>query len=46
MRNAAGPSQREKITAKVYAVMGVTSAMTFVTLKTGYQLFFAYTPFA
>lgn len=40
---APGPmpkAQPEKLPAKVYGVMAVTTALTFATLMTGYQLFF------
>ena len=30
----------EKMSAKVYAVMAITTALTFATLTTGYQLLF------
>jgi hypothetical protein len=30
----------DKITAKVYAIMAVTTALTFTTLMAGYQLLF------
>ncbi len=39
-RTAAG------LPAKVYAVMALTTVLTFTTLTTGYQLFFACSPFA
>ena len=38
--------QREKLPAKVYAVMAMTTALTFGTLTTGYELFFVSSPFA
>ena len=34
------PSRPDKISTKVYAVMAVTTALTFATLTTGYQLLF------
>ena len=40
---ASGPmpqAQPEKLPAKVYGVMAVTTALTFATLMTGYQLLF------
>ena len=33
----AGP---EKLTARIYGVMALTTALTFMTLATGYQLLF------
>lgn len=33
-------AQPEKLPAKVYGVMAVTTALTFATLMTGYQLLF------
>jgi hypothetical protein len=41
-----GRSRPEKIAAKVYAVMTVTTMLTFATLTTSYQLLFSYQPFA
>ena len=38
--------QREKLPAKVYAVMAMTTALTFATLTTGYEMFFVTSPFA
>jgi len=32
----------EKISGKVYGVMAATTALTFATLTTGYQLFFTH----
>jgi len=43
MRRLATPkrhARQEKISTKVYAVMAVTTALTFATLTTGYQLLF------
>ena len=44
MRRHGRPSKRserpEKISARVYAVMAITTALTFTTLTTGYQLLF------
>jgi hypothetical protein len=34
------PERPEKISTKVYAVMAMTTALTFATLTTGYQLLF------
>ena len=34
------PAGAEKVPAKIYAVMAVTTALTFATLTTGYQLLF------
>ena len=34
------PPRPEKISARVYAVMAITTALTFTTLTTGYQLLF------
>lgn len=39
MRNR-GTARAEKITPKVYGVMVLTTALTFTTLMTGYQLLF------
>ena len=41
-----GPSRREKVPPKIYTVMTVTTALTFATLTTAYQLLFARSPFA
>lgn len=40
---AAGP---ERLTARIYAVMAVTTLLTFATLTTGYQLLFTHNLFA
>ena len=40
------PRQRESLPAKVFAVMGVTTLLTFATLVSGYQLFFSHQSFA
>ena len=37
VRRAAGP---EKMTARIYAIMAITTVLTFGTLVTGYQLLF------
>jgi hypothetical protein len=45
----AGPApmnQSEKVPPKVYGVMALTTALTFTTLTTGYQLFFTHQLFA
>ncbi|WP_395622786.1 hypothetical protein [Sphingomonas daechungensis] len=34
------PSEPEKIPAKLYGIMAVTTVLTFATLVTGYQLLF------
>ncbi len=34
------PERPEKISGKVYAVMALTTALTFATLTTSYQLLF------
>ena len=39
-------SRPEKIPARIYGVMAVTTLLTFATLTTSYQLFFSYHPFA
>ena len=36
----------ERLSAKIYLVMAVTTLLTFATLTTGYQLFFARQLFA
>jgi hypothetical protein len=36
----ANRSRPEKLTPKIYAVMAMTTALTFATLTTGYQLLF------
>ena len=36
----------ERLTPKIYAAMAVTTALTFATLTTGYQLLFTHHPFA
>ena len=50
MERAQAPaSQRrvpDRLAAKVYAIMAVTTLLTFATLTTSYQLFFARHPFA
>ncbi|MEP7131500.1 MAG: hypothetical protein ABI770_10260 [Sphingomicrobium sp.] len=43
---AAPASRPEKIPARIYGVMAVTTLLTFATLTTSYQLFFSYHPFA
>ena len=40
------PRQRNSLVAKVFAVMGLTSALTFGALVAGYQLFFSHQLFA
>ena len=42
----APPPQPERMPAKVYGVMALTTALTFAALNTGYELFFSYQPFA
>ena len=42
----APPAQPERLPAKVYGVMALTTGLTFATLNTGYELFFSYHPFA
>jgi hypothetical protein len=42
----AAPARTDKLTPKMYAVMAVTTLLTFGTLTTGYQLLFAHHPFA
>jgi len=34
------PARQEKISTKVYAVMAMTTALTFATLTTAYQMLF------
>ena len=50
MEQASAPAQtrreRETLPAKVYAVMALTSLLTFGTLVTGYQLLFSHQLFA
>ena len=43
---AVQPRTRERLPARVYAVMAATTALTFATLTTGYQLLFAHQLFA
>lgn len=43
---ATKPRERQKLTARIYAVMAVTTALTFATLTTGYQLLFTNQLFA
>ena len=38
--------QPEKLPLKIYCVMAVTTALTFATLTTGYQMLFAHHLFA
>jgi hypothetical protein len=45
MRNGGRPVP-ERIGLKIYGVMAATAALTFATLTTGYELLFAYHPFA
>ena len=48
-RRKAAPApapQPERLPAKVYGVMALTTALTFATLNIGYELFFSYQPFA
>jgi hypothetical protein len=40
MRNARRASEQEKMTPRTYAIMAMTTALTFGTLVTGYQLLF------
>ena len=42
----ASVAQSEKVPAKVYAIMALTTVLTFGTLTTGYQLFFQHQLFA
>ena len=42
----AAPARTDRLTPKMYAVMAVTTLLTFGTLTTGYQLLFAPHPFA
>ena len=50
MERATGPAaparRGEKLPPKVYAMMAVTSLLTFGTLATGYQLLFSHPLFA
>ena len=50
MEQARAPASRtrgpDRLTAKIYAIMAVTTLLTFATLTTSYQLFFARHPFA
>jgi len=39
-------AQSEKVPAKVYGIMALTTALTFTTLTTGYQLLFQHQLFA
>ena len=39
-------TQSEKVPAKVYGIMALTTALTFGTLTTGYQLLFVHQLFA
>ncbi|HET6942860.1 MAG TPA: hypothetical protein VFH89_11925 [Sphingomicrobium sp.] len=39
-------AQSEKVPARVYGIMALTTALTFATLTTGYQLFFQHQLFA
>lgn len=39
-------AQAPKVPAKVYAVMALTTMLTFTTLTTGYQLFFTHPLYA
>lgn len=47
-QDSASPTIREadRLPAKVYAVMALTSMLTFGTLVTGYQLLFSHQLFA
>ena len=38
--------EADSLPAKIYAVMGVTTLLTFVTLRTGYELLFSHQLFA
>jgi hypothetical protein len=38
--------QSERVPAKVYGIMALTTALTFTTLTTGYQLLFQHQLFA
>jgi len=42
-RSAAAP---DRLTLKIYCVMAITTALTFATLTTGYQMLFAEQLFA
>jgi hypothetical protein len=47
--NGAGPApeaQSEKVPPRVYGIMALTTALTFTTLTTGYQLLFTHQLFA
>jgi len=50
MEQASAPSaataETHRLLARVYAVMTVTTLLTFATLTTGYQYFFAHQLFA
>lgn len=50
MKRASAPSpttrEPDRLTPKIYAVMVLTSLLTFATLVTGYQLLFAHHWFA
>lgn len=37
----AATTRREKLPAKVWGVMALTTTLTFATLTTGYEIFFA-----
>jgi hypothetical protein len=40
------PRDPDSLPPKIYAVMALTSLLTFTTLTTGYQLFFSHQLFA
>ena len=40
MRNVRRAAEQEKMTAKIYAIMAVTTVLTFGTLVASYQLLF------
>ena len=40
MRNARRAAEQEKMTPRIYAIMAVTTVLTFGTLVAGYQLLF------
>ena len=46
MHNRAGSSLPGKLPLKVYGVMAMTTALTFATLTTGYQMLFTHQLFA
>jgi hypothetical protein len=41
MPESLGARERDRLTPRIYAVMALTSLLTFATLTTGYQLLFS-----